>query len=175
MMTRGDMKDSVLQSSMSVILPPQSDDAVPAYLSAVVRALGGRSDADLARTIGVPSHVIANWRRRRRIAANYEVWFSTTLAEKIGTYNRDLPNVDATAKAAVIHLILQTDGNPLSASRDHIGATGLALGGLLALAQFTLDVLAATGTATDDANTVAGLIRQMMPAFAMADHLRAYR
>lgn len=173
-MTLGDMKDWDLQSSMSLILPPQDGEAVPAYLTAVTRALGGRTDAALARSMGQPAHVLANWRRRQRVPDEHLSWFSTSLVEKIGTYNPDLPSVGLTARAAVIRLISETGGNPIGAKQRSSDGNGLALGALLAFAQFLIDVTEIHGAGGVSADDVAQRMKPLMRILAKADHLRAY-
>lgn len=141
------MEDSELQSLMSVAWPPDDEEgeAVPGYLAAAVRALGGRADADLARTIGVAPSVIANWKRRRRIPEDYRPWFATTLVEKIATYNSELPRVGPIAREALIRVLLQTNGNPLGVETNELEVTADVLGALLALAQFIVDASDAYG------------------------------
>jgi len=169
MMTINDTKDGDMQSSMSWILPPVPGDGVPTYLSAAVRALGGRSDADFARTIGVKPHIIANWRRRRAVPDEWVGWFGSTFVEKVGTYNVELPKVSLEARTAVVALIARTRGDPIGAGRSASIAAGLGLGGLLALAQFLMDVGADCETEP--------LVDAMMPLMLMfrhADQLRTF-
>ena len=168
MVTCDDMKDSDLQSSMSWVTPPAEGDAVLTFLSAAVRALGGRSDAALARTMHVQPHLIANWRRRMTIPDEHVVWFRTTFVEKVGTFNNDLPQVSLEARAAVVLLVAETDGDPIDAGNSASIAAGLALGGLLALAQFLVDVGAGWET-----EKLVQIMRPLMMTFRRADYLRA--
>lgn len=132
------MNDMDIQSLMSLILPPGDCD-VRFYLRHVSRALALRSDADLSATLGLPPATIANWKRRKKIPVDHEEWFRTNLVEKIVTYNVRIPDVEAEARAAVVRLIAENNGNPLKAHSQPYLATAHALGGLLALSQFLLD------------------------------------
>ncbi|MCP3735965.1 hypothetical protein M9979_13915 [Sphingomonas sp. RP10(2022)] len=167
MMTADDMKNSNLQSSMSLIQPPFDPEGVPAYLDAAARALGAPSDAGLARTMGVRPHIIANWRRRKAVPESYCGWFRSTLVEKIGTYNTTLPDVSLEARAAVVLLIAETRGDPVRAGSSAAIAAGLGLGGLLALAQFLVDL----GAGWESERLVA-LMLPLMSQFRQADQLR---
>ncbi|MGQ2940588.1 MAG: helix-turn-helix domain-containing protein [Blastomonas fulva] len=129
------MNDTIFQSLMSLLSPGQ-DESVSLFVQRSVRALGGKTDATLADTMGLPRSTIANWKRRNRVADDYIDWFRTTLAEKIALYARPPVNVTIEARAAVLNLIAKTDGDPVGAG---LKTSASALYGLLALSQFLFD------------------------------------
>lgn len=126
-------------SFVAALRPPSGTAALSAYIDAAVRALGGRADADLARTMSVPDATVASWKRRGLVPEGSFMWFTTTLAEKIAEYRIDLPQAGFTARAVVLRLILLRHGDVLGIEQG-TAATAYALGGLLALAQFLDEV-----------------------------------
>ena len=102
------------------------------------------------------------------IPDEHVVWFRTTFVEKVGTFNNDLPQVSLEARAAVVLLVAETDGDPIDAGNSASIAAGLALGGLLALAQFLVDVGAGWET-----EKLVQIMRPLMMTFRRADYLRA--
>ncbi len=151
----------------ALIPPPAGAAQVSRFIAAAGRSLGYRSDADLARTLGVPNTTLASWKRRGVIPEEQWRWFSTGLFQKIAERNVDLPQVSRVAKAAVIELIGRTGGNPVDIGHFRLTVTAGALGGLLALAQMfaDLDALDPWRLSSDD---VAGLVRSLeaaMPQF----------
>jgi hypothetical protein len=133
------MKDMDTQSFMSIISPPTGKD-LGRYLSAVERALGFRSDAELAGMIGVAPGAIANWKRRGSVPADHLAWFTEVLVPRIASTWVDVPRTGRTARAAVIKLIVNTEGNPLGVPRFQLTSTAQALGGLFAFAEFLTEV-----------------------------------
>lgn len=115
--------------------PPQGA-AVKNYVAAAVRALGGRADADLARTMGVPAPTIASWKKRGVIPEDHFLWFTTTLGEKILNYRSRSALADPISDAAVVRLLVRTGGNPLGLERQGVRAAPYVLPGLFALAAF---------------------------------------
>lgn len=174
-MTRDDMNDMEMQSLMSLCLPPTADD-VGFYLAHVGRALGVRSDSQIAGCLGLPPASIANWKRRRKIPGEYHALFGGALIEKIIGYNRALPAVDMKARLAIVLLIAKSGGNPLNVGSDGPLAAAESMGGLLALSQFILDRMYDTYHNIDDIE-VERLVELLKAAsiFARnADHLRKY-
>lgn len=169
-----DMKKASLQSLMSALTPPADKAGLQAYVAAAVRALGGRSDADLARTLGVSPSSIANWKRRGAIPDEAQLWLRTTLLEKIATYSRDLRQTDAIAREAVVHLLVCTAGNPMRVRDQPVAATAQALPGLLAAAQFIYEARLAHGVQHVTSEDVAELLDAGMLSFRMGDQFRQY-
>lgn len=170
------MKSIEMQSLMSLILPPEGEDELAAYLTSAIKALNAGSDAGLGRCIGVRPSTIANWKRRGIVAHDYVAWFGTTLVEKIGSYSRDrFPLCSLKARHAVINLIVNSTGNPLSAKRDGGQLTAIALPGLMALAQFLEERIEATNGAEDcGIDEIVSALDAAMFQFRHSDHFRAY-
>ena len=154
---------------VAALRPPSGTAALSAYIDAAVRALGGRADADLARTMGVPAATVASWKRRGLVPEGSFSWFTTTLAEKIAQYRSDLPQAGFTARAAVLRLVLMTNGDVLGVEHG-AAATAHALGGLLALAQF-LDEVADLPSETARVDALAHLLAGGMWEFQHGVHL----
>lgn len=129
------MDDTDFQSLMSLVAP-RDGESISLFVQRAVWALGGKTDAALADTMGLPRSTVANWKRRNRVADDYIAWFRTTLVEKIGLFARSSPNVTIEARAAVLNLIAKNDGDPLGAG---LRTSAAALHGLLALSQFLFD------------------------------------
>lgn len=171
-----DIKSMTMQSFMSYISPPSEAKWIGAYLTAAARALGGRSDADLARTIGVSPATIANWKRRGIIPEDAQAWFRTTLVEKIATYSRDLRPVSQQAREAVVRLLIETNGNPLHVKRAAEAATSHALAGLLVLAEFLCDLshIDRASSSEPTPSLIAALLGNGMMLFRRGDQFRQY-
>lgn len=105
------MKVEKVNAFVALMRPP-SGEGLKAYLAAAVKALGGRSDAALARTMGVPPSTVAAWKRRGGIPDGHYSWFSTTLAEKIMEAKSEAYAGEDVPVAAVLNLLLQTNHNP---------------------------------------------------------------
>jgi len=150
-------------------LPPSGTAELAGYVRDAVKALGGRSDAALARTIGVSASTLASWKSRGAVPQDYVTWFSSTLADKIFGYNADLPQVGMTARAAVVELIART-GEVRQSGALPDQKTAHMLGGLLALAEFVasrakIDLKAADPKAVSNvADTLEGALALLDPA-----------
>ena len=96
---------------IAAVRPPSGSTALAAYLDSAIRALGGRADVDLARSIGVPAATIASWKRRGSVPEDKLSWFTTTLTEKIAEYRSDIAQAEYTARAAVLTLAVQLGGD----------------------------------------------------------------
>ena len=159
---------------MSLVLPPADEMLLSDYLTAAERALAVRSDAEMARCLGVRPHLIANWRRRRKIPEEYEGWFRSSFVEKIGTYNLEMPKVSYEARAAVVNLLGRAGGNPMAIAADAEFATAMAMGGFLALAQFLIDVAADHLGDGRNPDLIARAMLPLMTDLRNADHLRQF-
>lgn len=111
------MKSAKVNAFIALMHPPLGE-GLKTYLSAAVRALGGRADADLGRTMGVPPSTIASWKRRGSIPEGHYTWFTTTLAEKIVEYKSKAYADDDVALAAAINLLARTNNNPWNLDAD---------------------------------------------------------
>lgn len=119
--------------------PVEGQNGVREYIRAAVWALGGRTDADLARTMGLPPATIASWKRRGVIPESGRLWFTTTLAEKIVQHQLRHTNTQAAvARAAVIQVLGRHGGNPFDISGGPLAYAAM-FDGLHALAEFMLD------------------------------------
>ena len=96
---------------VAVMRPPSGEGLKP-YIAAAARALGGRSDADLGRSMGVPASTIASWKRRGSIPSPHYEWFTTALAEKILEARSKAYADDNFAMTAVLSLMAKTGNNP---------------------------------------------------------------
>lgn len=124
-----------VKAYIAAMRPPQGE-AVKGYIAAAVRALGGRSDAGLSRTMGVPAPTIASWKKRGVVPEDHFRWFTTTLGEKIIAYRAHMGIPDPVSDAAVVKLLVRTGGNPLGLEADGVRATPYVLPGLFALSAF---------------------------------------
>ena len=117
---------------------PPSGEPLKGYLRAAILALGGRSDADLARTIGVPASTVASWKRRGSIPESHYTWFTTTLAEKISVYaSIDLRVADdPVALAAALLLLKKHSHDPLGLNDQSSAAAPYVLAAMSNLALF---------------------------------------
>lgn len=172
------MKYQSLQSLFAVLRPPEGQSHLSAYLKAASKALGGKpSDVGLARTIGVEPSNIANWKRRGSVPEDYIPWFTTTLIEKIGTYNSEIRDVDFLARKSVISFLTITEGNPLDVKEAPHDAAALALPALLCVAQFLCDALEAHGESSGSitAERIADLLAGSVFSLRNADQFRQFR
>lgn len=133
------MDEQKYKAFVARLIPPQGAP-LSAYISAASRALGGRTDSDLARTIGVPVATLASWKKRGAVPDDRITWFTTTLVPKIAEYRSDLPDVSNTARAATVELLTRTSGNPMRIERFPVFATANMLGAILAVAEFLVEV-----------------------------------
>lgn len=140
-----DMEIRSLQSLFAVLRPPEGQSKLSGYLRAASKALGGKTDAVLARTIGVEPSSVANWKRRGSIPSDYYQWFTTTIIEKINQYNPEIRDVGFIARKSVLSLFLRTSGNPLGVESNEQDVAAMALPGLLCTAQFICEALEAHG------------------------------
>ncbi|HMO86004.1 MAG TPA: hypothetical protein PKC18_13905, partial [Lacipirellulaceae bacterium] len=104
------MDEQKYKAFVALLVPPQGA-ALSTYIGAASRALGGRTDSDLARTIGVPVATLASWKKRGAVPDDRITWFTTTLVPKIAEYRSDLPDVSSTARAATVELLSRSSGN----------------------------------------------------------------
>lgn len=144
------MDEAKVNAFIASLVPPTGTAELATYVRAAVRALGGRSDAALARTMGVAPSTLASWKSRGVVPQEYVTWFTSTLADKVADYNVDLPQVGITARAAVVELIVRTGSNPLRGEQSPPKVARI-LGGLLALGEFvatrsSVDLRAAEST-----------------------------
>jgi hypothetical protein len=130
------MHERKVNSLTAALAPPQGGAAMAVYLAAAVRALGGRSDADLARIIGVSPATVASWKSRGAVPEDRAAWFTANLVRSIAERRSDLPQVGTTARVAVIEALSRSDGNPLGLARFRSSGTAQMLGAMLALAEF---------------------------------------
>lgn len=105
------MKVAKVNAFIASMHPPPGE-ALKTYLSAAVRALGGRADADLARTMGVPASTVAAWKRRGAIPESHYTWFTTTLSTKILEFKSKAYADDDIPLAAALNLLARTGHNP---------------------------------------------------------------
>lgn len=172
-----DMKLTSLQSLFDVLRPPEGRDRLSAYLKAVAKALGGKTDVALAGALGVEASSVANWKRRGSVPREYIAWFTTALVEKIGTYSSELRPVTLEARSSVLALLANTSGNPLQVKGRIEEATALALPALFCLAQFLLEALIAHGESPDSITIerVSDLLEASMLTLRHADQLRHFQ
>lgn len=129
------MNEMKVNAFIAALTPPAGTAELTAYVRGAVKALGGRSDADLARTMGIAPSTLASWKSRGAVPQEYVIWFTSTLADKIISYNADLPQVGLTARAVVLQFVERTVTSPRSALVPIYNLARI-LGGLLALAEF---------------------------------------
>ncbi|WP_326523964.1 hypothetical protein [Sphingomonas sp.] len=162
---------------MSVLTPPASKEHLQAFLNLTGAALGCRSDADMARTMGMLPSAVANWRRRGVVSAKGVEWFQTRLIQSIFYVSPDLPPLsDTGANAAVIDLIAKTNGNPIDASENVRLANAVSLPGLVALAQLFAALALLNGYSAKGAEEADwwGLLEEAMPMFRASPALQGF-
>ena len=134
------MENRVLQSFASAMLPPSGVAALASYIAAAVRAVGVKSDAELARSLGIPPTHIANWKRRGEVPAEQHRWLSQTLLARILHSKRVVDQEEAIPIAAVIFFLLRKEGDALELRRpDAMLYVAHVLDGLIALSRFLHD------------------------------------
>lgn len=134
------MDERKVNAFIATLVPPRGKEAVAQFIDAAVRALGGRSDSALARTMGVAPSTLASWKARGAIPDEQVTWFTSTLGAKIVAYRQDLSNASLLATAAVVRLLGRTSGDPLRIGSAHLGPTARSLGPMLAIADFIVAV-----------------------------------
>lgn len=174
-MTGSDMNDINIQSLMS-LLHPCEDEGVPMFIAYVAKALGSSKDRAVANTMGVSPATLANWKRRNRIPDDYQVWFNTTLIEKIVGFNSQYPTTDLDARIALLRLLKETNGDPYKLGDKGEVAVANSIPGLLALSQFLLDRM--YSTCRDESEvSIEQLCNQLKTSMFFArhaDHIRAF-
>lgn len=134
------MNETKVNAFIASVAPPRGKDALSSYIEAVVRALGGRNDSALARTMGVAPSTLASWKSRGAIPEEWAPWFTTALVEKVAAYRRDLAPASLAATAAVVELLMRTDGDPLAMGDDSRATTARMLGPFFVIADFVIAV-----------------------------------
>jgi hypothetical protein len=166
------------QSLLLLLSPPGGADALTRYLRAVGRAVGARSDADLARMMEAPASALANWKRRGSVSDQGRLWFEQRLITAIAVNSTEaLPRTELGATAAVLNLVGRTGGDALRiGGADALFANALAFGGLLSLAQLLVELLRIGDPAAGgvDDPRVADLLEAAIPRFREAPQLSVF-
>ena len=145
---------------VAAVSPPQGTQALSRYLYAAGKALGGKSDATLAKQFGINPVTLASWKRRGKLTDEAYTLFISMLPTKIIHHGLHTPMTSKRAREAVIILIKDTDGDPLRIGADRgIEATAFFLGGLLAMAEFLADL------AEEDVRAASDIARLMRGGF----------
>jgi hypothetical protein len=164
------MNNVKVQSFIAYLRPPEGVEALSRYLSAALKALNLRSDAQLAALLSIPASTVASWKRRGVVPDDRAEWLADNLLARMSHAWTGLPQVGTTARAAVVELLVRTGGDPMGLSPFPRSSTARSLGGLLALAEF---LASQTGTPaqlfkSDDALAVADRLGEGMGLFARA-------
>lgn len=171
------MTDMKMQSAMSWLRPPEGD-GLPRYVEAVVEATALRSEAALADLIGVPASAIANWKRRRRIPAEYCSWFETELVREILARNGRVPDLRGKMPiSGALRFLTRGDGNPFGLPSAYVDlAHGDLFAGLVALARLAWRV-SGIALMDDDAalDAMADRLSDLREQIAQAPAMRVYQ
>ena len=110
----------IMQTLMTAILPPEGE-GLGRYLDAVTSAVGLRTDADLARLIGVQPSIIASWRRRQTVTRSGAAWLEDNLIKVIAERKTCHFTMDS-EEMAVMEVLRRTNVDPLNLGPDNLMA-----------------------------------------------------
>lgn len=170
------MKNNDMQSLMLVLSPPVGVSELTAYLRSAARAVGARSDADLAKVMQVPTSTIANWKRRGVVSESGREWFGSNFILEVATASSmHLPSVEVAAVEAVLRVVIEEGGNPIRVKHDPTFATALSFGGMLAWSQFVFDALRLHGEVAGQGDATAiSAVRDGIAMFDKANILQGF-
>lgn len=95
-----------LQSAIDKLTPPRGVKPVGDFLTHCAKALRARTDADLARHIGIPASNIGNWKRRGVIPDRYHDWFTKNLPTLILSYHDQPVTFSLEAQKIIVDLLI---------------------------------------------------------------------
>lgn len=154
-------------NSMIALLRPPVGEALPRWLDAAVKALKLRSDAELARDLGIPPATLASWKRRGSVSQEVETWFEREFVRRVlSQWHGQFPTTGDLPVMCVLELYRRTACNPWRAE-DGLYVSANATGGLIALANFLLAVDGQTISGTDNEATsrIADILADITDSF----------
>lgn len=136
------MKAMKINAVIALLAPPGGATALERYFAALLKALGVRSDAELAKLVGVPAATLASWKRRGAVPQDQERWFTSEMIRMVFNAWRTAlpPRPSDYARASAIEVLKRAGGDPLELRDPSNVLTAWALGGLLALGDFRIAV-----------------------------------
>ena len=167
-LSRCDSVSVSLQSLTSALMPPNGEQ-LAAYLDTLTAELGERSDAGLARLMGIQPSTIANWRRRGVVAQPGMQWLEEELVSLLSVKDRVQLRSGTMYLNGVLRLLRDTGGDLFEVGEGGAAdASGLALPALFSMARVILrgPLASELHSAPDDEceARLANLLRAALPS-----------